>query len=75
MERQTYTVPEAAEILGIGRTAAYQAVRTGDIPTVRIGRRLSVPVKALERPLNAVETTKGTFENCVGATKDSSETQ
>ncbi len=54
IERQTYTVPEAAKILGIGRTAAYQAVKTGEIPAVRIGRRLLVPVMALERLLNAL---------------------
>ena len=43
MERATYTIEEAAEILGIGRSSAYQAVRAGDIPTIRVGRRLLVP--------------------------------
>ena len=51
MERATYTIEEAAEILGIGRSSAYQAVRSGEIPTVRVGRRLLVPRAALERML------------------------
>lgn len=45
------SVIEAAESLGIGRSAAYEAARTGQIPTIRIGRRILVPVFALERML------------------------
>ncbi len=51
MEKRTYTVPEAAEALGIGRNAAYEAARTGQLPTIRIGERILVPVAALERML------------------------
>lgn len=51
MDRKTYTVPEAAQVLGIGRNAAYEAVRTGQIPTIRIGKRILVPVAALRRML------------------------
>ena len=50
--KRTYTVPETAKLLGIGRTAAYEAARTGQIPTIRIGKRLLVPVAALERLLS-----------------------
>jgi|1186.fasta_scaffold158999_3 excisionase family DNA binding protein len=46
-EAMTLTVPEAADILGISRAAAYQAAREGSIPTVRIGRRLIVPRQRL----------------------------
>lgn len=42
------TVEEAAEALRIGRTAAYEAARRGDLPTVRIGRSLRVPRHQLE---------------------------
>lgn len=38
------SVAEAARVLGLGRSAAYEAVRRGDIPHIRIGRRLLVPV-------------------------------
>jgi excisionase family DNA binding protein len=50
--RATITVEEAAELLGIGRTAAYQAARRGQLPTCRLGRRLLVPVPALIELLN-----------------------
>jgi excisionase family DNA binding protein len=52
-QRLTYTVPEAARILGISRGAAYAAAAEGTIPTLRIGRRLLVPRVALERLLEA----------------------
>lgn len=43
------TVPEAgARYFGIGRAASYCAANKGDIPTLRIGRRLFVPVPQLE---------------------------
>jgi excisionase family DNA binding protein len=42
-EPLTLTVEQAAELLGISRGLAYEAVRAGDIPSIRIGRRLLVP--------------------------------
>ena len=51
MEPKTLSVPEAGEWLGIGRNAAYEAARRGEIPTIKIGRLLRVPVVALERKL------------------------
>lgn len=45
--RATITIEEAASLLGIGRTAAYDAARRGQLPTRRLGRRLFVPVPAL----------------------------
>lgn len=41
--RITLTVEEAAKALGIGRGLAYEAVRRGEIPTIRLGKRLLVP--------------------------------
>lgn len=37
------TIEEAARELRIGRTAAYEAARRGELPAVRIGRSLRVP--------------------------------
>lgn len=37
------TVEEAAELLRISRGSAYEAVRTGEIPSIRINRRILVP--------------------------------
>jgi hypothetical protein len=49
---KTMTVPDAGrEYFNLGRNASYEAARRGDIPTIRIGRLLRVPVVALERKL------------------------
>ena len=53
MEEQklTLTIEETARLLGIGRNLCYDRVKTGEIPVIKIGRRLLVPRKALERLL------------------------
>jgi excisionase family DNA binding protein len=43
----TMSVEEAGRLLGISRTSAYNAAKTGDIPTIRIGGRLLVPTARL----------------------------
>ena len=48
LERQTYTIEEAAKILGICRAVAY---RKGVLPTVQIAGRRLVPKAALDRML------------------------
>ncbi len=50
-ETATITVPEAAKKLGIGRNQAYEGVKAGEIPSIRIGGRILVPRAALERLL------------------------
>ena len=52
MERDVLTVEEAAQRLGIGRGSAYEAARRGEIPVIRIGRRILVPRLAFERMLS-----------------------
>ncbi len=49
--RKTLTVTEAATFLGVSRHFAYQAVREGSIPSIRIGRRILIPVHAFEQLL------------------------
>ena len=51
----TYSIEEVAKILGIGRSSAYLAARTGEIPTIKIGCRLLVPKMALEHMLAHTE--------------------
>ena len=46
------TVPEAGARIGLSRNGAYAAAARGDIPTIRIGRRIVVPKAALERMLD-----------------------
>ena len=50
--RRTLSVPDAGKALGVGRAAAYEAARTGQLPTIKIGKRLLVPLAALERLLS-----------------------
>ena len=42
-ERLVYTVAEAGEMLGISRAFAYELVARGELPVIRLGRRLLVP--------------------------------
>jgi hypothetical protein len=51
---KTLSVPEAGrEYYDLGRNAAYAAAKRGDIPTIKIGKLLRVPVRALEQRLDA----------------------
>ena len=51
-EPKNLTVPEAGRrYFDLGRNASYEAARRGDIPTIKIGRLLRVPVVAMERKL------------------------
>ncbi|MGH9233660.1 MAG: helix-turn-helix domain-containing protein [Acidimicrobiales bacterium] len=47
-ERLTMSVEEASEVLGISRSLAYELVRRGELPSLRLGRRIVVPVRGLE---------------------------
>jgi excisionase family DNA binding protein len=51
VDQPTMTIDEARAALGLGRSAAYEAAIRGDLPTIRIGRRLLVPTAALRRLL------------------------
>lgn len=54
-DRATLSVEQAATILGVGRSAAYQAAGTGDLPVIRLGRRVLVPVAQLRRMLGELQ--------------------
>jgi excisionase family DNA binding protein len=45
----TLTVEEAAALLGISRTLAYELIARGDLPCVRLGRRIVISRRALVR--------------------------
>jgi excisionase family DNA binding protein len=47
----TLTVEQAAQVLGIGRSTAYELVRTGDLKHIRLRRRIVVPVAHLAEHL------------------------
>jgi excisionase family DNA binding protein len=52
-KRLTLTVKETAELLGISRNGVYEAVRTGQIPSIKFGRRIIIPYKAVISMLDA----------------------
>ena len=47
----TLTIEECASVLGLSRGSTYEAARVGQIPVLRIGRRLIVPRARLLRLL------------------------
>lgn len=51
----TMTVEEAAALLRISRSTAYECARSGALPTLRMGKRLLVPVVQLRRLLDGVD--------------------
>ena len=54
-KRLCLTVPEVAKLLGISRNYAYELARRGEIPVIRIGKRLLVPKIGLEKKLAEAE--------------------
>ena len=53
-ERLTLTVVEAADLLGVSRNSLYEAVRRGEVPHLRIGRRIVIPRRQLEGLLDGL---------------------
>jgi hypothetical protein len=52
-DEKTLSVPEAGRrYFGLSRNGSYQAAARGDFPTIRVGRLLRVPIRALERMLD-----------------------
>ena len=50
----TLSVAKAAELLGVGKSAAYEAVRQGRIPAIRVSeRRIVVPTAPLLKMLGS----------------------
>ena len=58
-DRLVLSVREVALVLGIGRNQAYAAVHRGEIPAIRLGRRLLVPREAVEHLASAVGKREG----------------
>jgi excisionase family DNA binding protein len=55
-DRLTWSIPEAAQVLGISCASAYEAAHRGELPVRVIGRRMLVPRVALLRLLNEAHT-------------------
>ena len=57
-EPLVYSVPEAGRLLSLSRATAYGLANQGVLPTLRLGRRLVVPKKALEQLLASSDSLK-----------------
>ena len=53
-QRRTLSVQEAGRALGISRGTAYAQVKTGAIPTIKLGKRLLVPKAAFDKLLEGI---------------------
>lgn len=61
--------PDAAELLGMSRFSAYAAVRAGDVPCLRIGRRILVPTATLLKQLGlTIDVAEQPVDNAQPAT-------
>ncbi|MBO5448549.1 MAG: helix-turn-helix domain-containing protein [Ruminococcus sp.] len=54
-EKRTYTVSEIQDILGVGRTAAYNIVKAGYFKVVRIGGSIRVPKRSFDAWLDSLD--------------------
>jgi excisionase family DNA binding protein len=51
----TYSIPQAGKLLGYSRNTAYEAAKRGQLPTIRLGRKIRVPKAALQRLLDSAD--------------------
>ena len=49
----TVSIAEAGERLGYSRNTAYEAVKRGELPVIRLGAKMRVPLSAIDRLLAA----------------------
>ena len=53
---KTMSVPEAGKVYyDLSKNASYEAARRGDIPIIRVGRLLRVPVALMEQRLGQAD--------------------
>jgi excisionase family DNA binding protein len=55
MNHKVLTVMEVSRILRLSRMATYEGVWSGDIPSVKVGRRILVPVAGIKAMLGEIE--------------------
>lgn len=48
LSKATMTVEELGKVLGIGRRQAYESVERGDIPSIRLGRRIVISTRVIK---------------------------
>ena len=61
--RRAFSIPEAAEALGISKSGLWALIRIGKVVPVRIGGRTLVTVVELDRLLGTPQATEGRHEH------------
>lgn len=55
MEKLAYNMKEVAEVLGNSKSLAYEMAKKGELPIIRMGNRILVPIKRLEEMFDVTE--------------------
>ena len=55
MEKLAYNMKKVAEVLGISKSLAYEMAKKGELPIIRMGNRILVPIKRLEEMFDVTE--------------------
>ncbi len=58
MEKLVYSIQEAANLLGISRSYAYELVRNGTIPALELGKKRVIPKEKFIAWINGKESEK-----------------
>ncbi|MFE9328563.1 helix-turn-helix domain-containing protein [Nocardia sp. NPDC052278] len=51
LNEPTVSVPDAARLLGVGRSTVYAAVKSGEVPAIRVGNRVRIPSRWIRQML------------------------
>jgi excisionase family DNA binding protein len=65
-DRLLYSVEEAADLLGMGRTFMFHLLATGEIDSLKIGRRRKIPRDALARYIERLLSQQAAIANGLG---------
>jgi excisionase family DNA binding protein len=57
--RRPYTAEEVAALLGINVKTVYEAIKAGQIPSIRVGARILIPRMAFDRMLDGDKAATG----------------
>ena len=61
LQALTLTIPQAAQLLGISVSKAYEAARAGELPTLRVGTRVLISRRRLEELIDGSATAENSI--------------
>lgn len=66
LDPAVFSVAQVARILGLSRSSAYARIQDGTIPSIKIGGRVLVPKRLIERLLDGAGDHTDTLPNNTG---------